>query len=165
MPGSNTNCAQWITLTDFDFLNPEIDSNCPNLWAGQSYCVEAVGDISTYSGYVTGTSTTTTSIWYVTSTSIAWTDFATATPVTYNITSTTSSYPLTSGSLEKCFKVFDNTYGNIRCYDAASLFRVSIANFVLWNPSVLNGQNYSITGCTLQNETQYCGSYYKTGLP
>ncbi|KAF7131457.1 hypothetical protein CNMCM5793_004682 [Aspergillus hiratsukae] len=177
MNGSQPDCAQWynvsagdycsmitvkygITLNDFYFLNPEIDANCTNLWAGQSYCVQAVGDISQYPGYLTITPTPTASIPYVTNTSFAWSDLPTATPITYNITSTVSSYPLASGSLENCFEELDNNYGNIRCYEAASLFEVSVANFIIWNPSVLNGQNYSVTGCTLQNETRYCGSYY-----
>jgi hypothetical protein len=36
---------------DFNFLNPEIDANCTNLELGEAYCIAAVGDISTYSGY------------------------------------------------------------------------------------------------------------------
>lgn len=59
--GTNTNCAQFykvvsgdycntvalkygISLSDFLFLNPEVFSNCTNLYADESYCVEAVGD-------------------------------------------------------------------------------------------------------------------------
>jgi hypothetical protein len=33
-----------ISLTDFVFLNPAINENCTNLYANESYCVEAVGD-------------------------------------------------------------------------------------------------------------------------
>lgn len=39
-----------ITLDDFLFLNPGVNSNCTNLFAFESYCVAAVGDINTYSG-------------------------------------------------------------------------------------------------------------------
>ncbi|KAL1979137.1 hypothetical protein VTN96DRAFT_6688 [Rasamsonia emersonii] len=60
--------------------------------------------------------------------------------------------------------MFDNTYGNITCYEAASLFGVNVLDFVRWNPSVLNGQNYTVDGCTLQNQTQYCGSFYNQSL-
>ena len=67
--GTNTNCARYynvsigdycssvtvqegISLQDFYFLNPEINSTtCGNLLLGESYCVQAVGDISTYPGY------------------------------------------------------------------------------------------------------------------
>ncbi|KAL4872891.1 hypothetical protein BDV12DRAFT_192829 [Aspergillus spectabilis] len=41
-----------ISLSDFYFLNPEVNSpNCTNLLTGYAYCVQAVGDISTYPGY------------------------------------------------------------------------------------------------------------------
>jgi hypothetical protein len=33
-----------ISLDDFVFLNPAINANCTNLFADESYCVEAVGD-------------------------------------------------------------------------------------------------------------------------
>lgn len=65
--GSNRKCGSWynvqsgdycnlvtmkysISLEDFVFLNPSINSNCTNLLLGISYCVEPVGDskISTY---------------------------------------------------------------------------------------------------------------------
>ncbi|KAJ5677917.1 uncharacterized protein N7477_003550 [Penicillium maclennaniae] len=158
-PGSNTNCAQWfnvteadtscaqismqfgITLSDFNFLNPEIDANCTNLWLDSSYCVQAVGDISTYSGY--GGTTTTSMATFTADPSMTWDSLPSATKPSYkNITTTTASYPLASGSL------------------TASLFGVDTTNWVRWNPSVLNGQNYTMTGCKLTNETEYCGSFY-----
>ncbi|KAK2072069.1 hypothetical protein P8C59_006446 [Phyllachora maydis] len=40
-----------ISLSDFLFLNPGVRSNCTNLFAGESYCVEPVGDISSYPDY------------------------------------------------------------------------------------------------------------------
>jgi len=33
-----------ISLSDFSFLNPAINENCTNLFAEESYCVQAVGD-------------------------------------------------------------------------------------------------------------------------
>ncbi|KAJ5664447.1 hypothetical protein N7507_005178 [Penicillium longicatenatum] len=65
---SNTKCGYWhqvqgnetcdtlvsdfgITKNDLMFLNPQIDSGCTNLWLGNSYCVEPVGNVKTYSGY------------------------------------------------------------------------------------------------------------------
>ncbi|KAL4995198.1 hypothetical protein BDV10DRAFT_188314 [Aspergillus recurvatus] len=55
---SNTRCATWydvqeddcstlalqfgIALSDFIFLNPQIDANCTILWLSTSYCVKAV---------------------------------------------------------------------------------------------------------------------------
>ncbi|KAI4756385.1 hypothetical protein E4T52_11517 [Aureobasidium sp. EXF-3400] len=67
--GTNTNCSRYykisngdycasvtvqegISLKDFYFLNPEINSTtCSNLLLGYSYCVAPVGDISLYPGY------------------------------------------------------------------------------------------------------------------
>lgn len=45
------NASPSISLDDFLFLNPSVDGNCSNLIPGESYCIQAVGDISTYSGY------------------------------------------------------------------------------------------------------------------
>lgn len=43
---------QGISLDDFYFLNPEINTpDCDNLLLGESYCVAPVGSISTYPGY------------------------------------------------------------------------------------------------------------------
>lgn len=66
--GTNTNCARYynvsagdycalvtvqqrISLQDFYFLNAGINSTCGNLVLGDSYCVQAVGDIASYPGY------------------------------------------------------------------------------------------------------------------
>lgn len=85
---SNSRCAQWhviqegdycdsvsihqnIALKDFYFLNPQINANCTNLLLGLAYCVQAVGDISTYSGYPSSSKLyTLTSLMYTTTTSI-----------------------------------------------------------------------------------------------
>ncbi|KAF2717774.1 carbohydrate-binding module family 50 protein [Polychaeton citri CBS 116435] len=67
--GTNTDCGKYylvqagdtcasitqrqgISLQDFYFLNPEVNStSCNNLYLGYSYCVQAVGNINTYPGY------------------------------------------------------------------------------------------------------------------
>jgi hypothetical protein len=68
-PESHQQCAGWyevqdgdycqlisvqngIEVRDFFFLNLSVDDpDCTNLWLEISYCVRAVGDINTYSGY------------------------------------------------------------------------------------------------------------------
>jgi hypothetical protein len=45
--------ANGITLSNFYFWNPEINSNRTNLLLGSTYCVEAVGNIAIHSGYST----------------------------------------------------------------------------------------------------------------
>ena len=59
--GTNKYCGKWyhavagdycnlltlkfhLSLQDFVFLNPTINVNCTNLYADESYCVQAVGD-------------------------------------------------------------------------------------------------------------------------
>ena len=179
MTGSNIDCGAWylmqpndqcaliatkngITLNDFYFLNPEINANCTNLWANASYCVEAVGDITTYPGYYGNTTTTT--IVFQTDPSLTWTALPTATAPSYsNVTA--AGYPVANGSLVGCFEMFQNSYGSLTCDDAADLFGVSVDNWIRWNPSVLPaGTNYSLMTCVLANETQYCGSFYNQSL-
>ncbi|KAJ5316774.1 hypothetical protein PENANT_c016G01679 [Penicillium antarcticum] len=65
MDNSNCNCSQWytvqdsdkcakvslahsISLTDFYFLNPEIDANCTNLELDEAYHIKPVGSITSY---------------------------------------------------------------------------------------------------------------------
>ncbi|CAP66959.1 uncharacterized protein PODANS_4_5600 [Podospora anserina S mat+] len=45
--------ANGITLEDFYYLNPKLNTKCTNLLLDIAYCVAAVGDISTYSDYPT----------------------------------------------------------------------------------------------------------------
>lgn len=118
-----------------------------------------IGSLSTYSGY--GGTSTTSMVSFTVNLSVIWDSPPSATKPSYqNITTTTASYPLARGSLTGCFEMFENNFGAISCYQAASLFGVNVVNWVRWNPSVLNGQNYTMTGCKLTNETEYCGSFY-----
>jgi hypothetical protein len=42
-----------ITTTDFYFLNSGVDhTHCGNLMLGSAYCVQAVGDIEDFPGYL-----------------------------------------------------------------------------------------------------------------
>jgi hypothetical protein len=128
--------------------------------ADTSYCVEAVGDITTYTGYYgnnNGVPTPTITL--------TWASLTRVSAPAYS-TPTATGYPLANGSLVNCFRVFDNSYGPLSCYVAANLFGVSVSDWVLWNPSVLAaaGGNYSSDRCFLTNQTQYCGSFYDQSL-
>ncbi|KAJ5094624.1 hypothetical protein N7456_010485, partial [Penicillium angulare] len=80
---SNKDCGHWyqiqsgdtcqsvcekfsISTNEFDFLNPQAAQNttsaCGSLWKGNSYCVQAVGNINTYSGYTSNSSQTRTTL-------------------------------------------------------------------------------------------------------
>lgn len=125
-----------------------------------SYCIEPVGDITTYPGYsgnsiIVATPTIT----------LTWASLTPVSAPTYSAAAATG-YPLANGSLVGCFQVFENSYGALACDMVADLFGVSVSDWVLWNPSVLaaGDGNYSSDTCFLANETEYCGSFYDQSL-
>ncbi|KAJ5184409.1 hypothetical protein N7472_009249 [Penicillium cf. griseofulvum] len=144
---SNTNCTEWhevlsredcstislkfaISLSDFYFLNPQVDSNYTNLWLNTSYCVEAVGNIATYTGYVTSTAAYT---------------FTKPASATYTPTPafTATLEPTASGTIEGCAvynNAFSSTIANATtlnsCEIWASIADVTVDNLLSWNPSL-----------------------------
>jgi LysM repeat protein len=155
--GTNTYCGEYyrvelgdfcnklvlkfgISLVDFVFLNPAINENCTNLFAAESYCVEAVGDINTYSGrpgYASYTATITSMVG----------DPATKLPdVTYTFPTPTgtSDQPLATGTRDDCFQYFNGSryiggvqsgsYYQSDCDYASHVFLVSLQDLGVWNP-------------------------------
>ncbi|KAH6654671.1 hypothetical protein BKA67DRAFT_691661 [Truncatella angustata] len=176
-PESNADCGSWylvqegdycslipvsqgISLDNFFFLNPEVNSNCTNLYHGYHYCVEAVGSISTCAGYggtftVTSTSATITEA----GTTVYVSALSTAASPIYNF-STTASLPLASGSVSDCFNVFENTYSELSCVGFARWQGVPLDNLILWNPSTSTANTSSNYDCVLQNNIAYCAASY-----
>lgn len=182
---SNSRCARWYTiqdgdycqsvaqsfnivLKDFYFLNPEINANCTNLLLGLAYCVQAVGTISTYSGYPTTSQ-------YITLTSTSYSTAAsTALVLPGRLTTSTTQYPTASGVVASCsvyqqytppqpivdqanspslssdISSFVNTCQFVAYYNS-----VPQANLTAWNPS-LSGPNG--TCLDLQPGYRYCVS-------
>ncbi|KAF8252101.1 LysM domain-containing protein [Wilcoxina mikolae CBS 423.85] len=149
-----------ISLDDFIVLNPVINTNCTNLFAEESYCVQAVGDINTYSGRP-GSGTTT-----ITFTSLDG-DIATLPDATY-VTPTKSStdLPLASDTRTDCNDYFDGdlfqnsingSNWNSPCELAAAVFGVPLEDFGIWNPGL---GNTSLSNCTFTVGEQYCGKLY-----
>jgi LysM repeat protein len=68
-------------------------------------------------------------------------------------------FPLANGSLSNCYTMWDNPFPNFLCMAAAALFGVSVDLWLTWNTGPLNGGNYSVWDCTLQQNMSYCGSY------
>ncbi|KAI0406600.1 peptidoglycan-binding protein [Xylaria palmicola] len=163
-PQSNTRCGTWyyvladetcqaislkfgISLNDFYFLNPQVDTGCSNLWANTSYCVAAVGNVATYSGYVVTTSATT---------------FTKPPSSTIFVPSPVATPPLNaqaSGTISGCFlyeNAFNATVANQSLDDAnscqnwAQLAEVSVDNLREWNPSLSAGE------CVLKTGLSYC---------
>ncbi|PYI36128.1 hypothetical protein BP00DRAFT_474788 [Aspergillus indologenus CBS 114.80] len=165
--GSSTSCGKWYTvvegdtcslvsvansvsLTDFYFLNPEIDANCTNLELGEAYCIAAVGDISTYSGYPITT---------------PWITVATASfpAVDTSIPTTTSDpgfiytptyLPNAPGTTTGCasYRNYDDTTYNLNsCKYIAFAYGVTIDDLLAWNPSL----DTNVTTCALQPGYSY----------
>ncbi|GIZ44486.1 hypothetical protein CKM354_000768300 [Cercospora kikuchii] len=175
-PSSNARCGKWyevvsgdtcdivsirheLSLRDFYFLNPHIDSECTNLWLATSYCVQAVGSITTYSGYPTTTN-------FIT---LSSTSFQTATatptePFTVPTREPELLLPRASGTIEGCVKyqnyvklepgsredlVKAETRMN-SCSFVADFSGTTIDKLRSWNPSL------SESDCRLQPGFSYC---------
>ncbi|KAI1461530.1 hypothetical protein F4805DRAFT_453419 [Annulohypoxylon moriforme] len=178
--GTNTRCGKYyrvragdnceivtqifgISLLDFYFLNPEVNSTtCGNLLLDYSYCVQPVGDIATYPGY--GGSPTNPCVGGTTAaaSSCYATTYATADPWTFPVVnttsvSTTSNYtslpvetiqpfptsdhanptpePHQSGMVAGCEK-FYYVVENDGCQDIANRWGVSLDTLYAWNPDL-----------------------------
>lgn len=83
-------------------------------------------------------------------------DLPEATRIPWSATTTSTGFPLASGSVQNCHVKLNNDYGNIPCEVAASAYGIELYYWLKWNPSVLGGFDYVPGNCTLQNNTQYC---------
>ncbi|KAH6867676.1 hypothetical protein B0T10DRAFT_569316 [Thelonectria olida] len=126
-----------ITLDDFLFLNPQVWRNCTNLWLDYSYCIQAVGTITTDSGYG-GTTTVGTS-------TVEWdetemTRILNATKPSTIDDSRSYVIPLANGTRRDCEEYiwFANVTDNAAagCWTLAWLYEISSQELVLWNPSL-----------------------------
>lgn len=153
-----------ISLDDFSFLNPGLNSTCGNLLSDVSYCVQAIGDISTYSGYPT------VSLRY-TLTSMRFTTTSASALLSAPAPSLTPIDPLPTapGMVSNCKRFTDYvTIPNITeqaesldailltpninsCDYALSAYEVSLDDFLDWNPILAN-----VTPCALQPGYRYC---------
>ncbi|KAE8341837.1 hypothetical protein BDV24DRAFT_163060 [Aspergillus arachidicola] len=188
--GTNTRCAIYyrvspgddcsrmtvkmgISLPDLYVLNPGVNSTrCNNLIAGESYCVRAVGDISTYSDYGGVTGRNCIRSGSIAASCLASTTLPTDTywswptptiTTTTNIASTTP-LPIAPGTWADCdgYEVYmtpevngtGNSIMNTSHY-MASYAGVSLDQILTWNPSL----SYNIsnpTACSLEKGYRYC---------
>ncbi|KAK4985901.1 hypothetical protein LTR66_008032 [Elasticomyces elasticus] len=155
---NDDNCAKvsvaaGISLSDFYFLNPEINANCTNLWLGNAYCVRPVGDIKTYPGY---TQSSTSAL--ITVTPNTFTPANTGVPASTSspgYVATVSLLPTASGTIPGCdtYRNYDNsTNANNACADVAHEFLVSFSSLQQWNPSLTGNK----TTCKLASGYSYC---------
>lgn len=138
-----------LSLDDFYFLNPSVDTECRALLLGTAYCVRPVGDITTYTSYPSHPPPT---------------SFTRPPTSTYTVPQTTQS-PQAPGSQDKCtlyINYFDSSdlvsqYGGNdvleranRCSTLAGKYHFSIEDFVKWNPSL------DAKDCRLKPGFSYC---------
>ncbi|KAF7535861.1 hypothetical protein G7054_g5004 [Neopestalotiopsis clavispora] len=151
-----------ISLADFIFLNPAINENCTNLYAEESYCVQPVGDINTYSGKAGGNT-------YVFATATGpIEDSATLLPDSnWTVpTPTTTPAPLATGTREDCaaYVLGDEWQAGVSgsdlsspCHFLARVYGVALEDIGTWNPSL---GDVSDSGCAFQTGVRYCGKWY-----
>ncbi|KAF2719531.1 carbohydrate-binding module family 50 protein [Polychaeton citri CBS 116435] len=166
--GSNKKCGNWytvqenddcahvsltssISISDFYFLNPEINANCTNLQLAVAYCVEPVGDIATYSGYKTSTNS------YITVPPATFSSVNTGIPPASSnpgYSYTMSALPEASGTLKDCseYRNYDDTNGLNDCSYIAYAFHLTTDQLLAWNPSLSS----DLSSCDLQSGYSYC---------
>ncbi|KAF3484341.1 uncharacterized protein GIQ15_03665 [Arthroderma uncinatum] len=127
--------GRWgLTVDMFKSLNPGV--NCPNLVAGQSYCV--VGTISPDTPGTTTTSKTTTSKATSQAATKPTTTPTKTTTTTQKMPTTTSAdphSPTQPGLVKDCDK-FHLVVSSDSCYTIEVKYGVSAAQFTTWNPSI-----------------------------
>ncbi|KAH9232174.1 carbohydrate-binding module family 50 protein [Colletotrichum gloeosporioides 23] len=142
-----------ISLPDFMFLNTGINSNCTNLFAQESYYIQAVGDINNYPGrprYVSITINPNNSF-----TSVPFTMLPNAT-ITLDLRPT--EVPLATGVRDNCVFYFKGDeyqyspdvfgYWNSNCEIAASNYNVDFDSFAAWNSLITNVTDLAISLAT-----------------
>ncbi|KAH9866826.1 hypothetical protein J1614_008519 [Plenodomus biglobosus] len=156
---SNRKCGSWynveagdycnlvtmrygLSLEDFVFLNPSINTNCTNLLLDISYCVEPVGDSLPFTKVTFAPASTT------------WTPQVTR-------------VPLAPETRDDCYRYFDGaqmqmsvsgTFFRHQCDLAASVFDVTFEEILLWNPVL--GTDVNATSCSFTRGVRYCGRFY-----
>ncbi|CDM37952.1 hypothetical protein DTO013E5_10197 [Penicillium roqueforti] len=167
MDNSNRNCSQWytvqkgdecakvslahsISLTDFYFLNPEIDANCTNLLLDEAYCVKAVGSITSYANY------TVTGVLPITVTPVNFTnvntDIPTATSDPGYVYTGAALLPTASGTIPDCYDYENPSNYTSECVAMATFWGITMKQMVTWNPSLVN----NASTCELNKENSYC---------
>ncbi|KAG2025158.1 hypothetical protein GB937_002919 [Aspergillus fischeri] len=134
-----------ISLNDFYFLNPQVDVNCSNLWLNTSYCVQAVGNIATYSGYP------------VTTPSYTFTKLPSTTAFTPVPIATPPLNPKAPGTWANCTfyeNAFNTKIDNYESLNSCHSWSINsgstVEQLIHWNPS-LDPKN-----CVLDPAYSYC---------
>ncbi|KAJ5885886.1 hypothetical protein N7504_011722, partial [Penicillium tannophilum] len=108
------------SIYDFYFLNPQLGGSCSDLWEGNSYCVETVGNVQSYSGY----STTTRSLYTTLASTINLNVTATRNETIIWLLPTTATYPTTTGKYN--ITAINLTKNYTLCSQAMKYFNISL---------------------------------------
>ncbi|KAF1988221.1 carbohydrate-binding module family 50 protein [Aulographum hederae CBS 113979] len=175
-PNTTTHCGQFyqvssgdscatittkfnVELKDFLFLNPGVDQNCTQLWKNYNYCVQPVGDITTYPGY----SASSTSIQFRP-------ESLTPLPWDYSIASNQANrtiIPIADQSRRDCWSYFwvnSPHRSTFSCWDVADWSEISLEQFLMWNPSLdqkapnATADSTQDDGCRLEPSVSYCNA-------
>ncbi|OGM50928.1 hypothetical protein ABOM_000718 [Aspergillus bombycis] len=147
--------AQSISLTDFYFLNPEIDENCSNLQLSRAYCVRPVGSITSYPNY------TITGVLPITVPPATFSSVNTAIPTSTNDPGyeyiEPPLLPTAPGTIRDCYLYQNSPSFTTLCRDLARDNDVSGEDLAEWNPSL----EKDMANCTLTSTYSYCVKKYE----
>ncbi|OTA53849.1 carbohydrate-binding module family 50 protein [Hypoxylon sp. EC38] len=144
-----------ISLGDFRILNPEINDNCTNLFANESYCVLPVGSINNYPGspgYSISASLTGTAIPFgsLPSPTYVPTPFA-GYNRTYAPNTRTDCQDYINGADYQ--QDLSGTFYENNCQLATDVYGISLENLGIWNPSLGDA---NLSNCTFARNLWYC---------
>ncbi|KAI1283287.1 carbohydrate-binding module family 50 protein [Xylaria sp. FL0933] len=144
-----------ISLSNFRILNPEINADCTNLFAYESYCVLPVGNINSYPGSP-GFSVSAN----LSGTAVSFGSLPSPTYVPKPFAGYNRTYaPNTRTDCQDYLNGADyqgnlsGTFFENNCQLAAVTYGISLENLGIWNPSLGNG---SLANCTLASNLWYC---------
>ncbi|KAJ7864455.1 hypothetical protein B0H14DRAFT_3443508 [Mycena olivaceomarginata] len=143
-PGTTSNCGGWyfvekgdfctqvalnnsVTLEDFLTMNPELNSECTNLWANYWYCV------APYPPLNGGAPTTTITGAVFSVTSVSLPSPSSAAPFVYPTGHPPPPPNLASGSITTGCDFYYNVASGDNCTGVETTFEVSHSDFTLWN--------------------------------
>lgn len=164
-----TNYRSWTCV---DLRSPGINANCTNLIAGESYCLEAVGDIAAYTSYGGGSGSNpclqtaapsscfsdlgsfpTAAYWSAGATVVGNTTISGIDPIATGTPATCYEYQeyISLNSTNATILVTEASINS--CAWIAGSNEIDLDDFLSWNPS-LASQNS--TDCTLLEGYRYC---------
>ncbi|OGE53084.1 hypothetical protein PENARI_c008G07188 [Penicillium arizonense] len=142
--------AHSISLTDFYFLNPEIDANYTNLLLNEAYYVKAVGSITSYANY------TVTRVLPITVTPVNFTNVNTNIPTATSdpcyIYTGAALLPTASGTILDYYDYENPSNYTSECVAMATFWGIIMKQMVTWNPSLVN----NASTYELNMENSYC---------